>query len=135
MDGRARLPHSPMILTKLLICLDPASGYTSMLAEPRYNVWHGEGRYAGDPGDHFPKNVDASDARDPRLGARTGLARLRDRQTVVASLKFSGHAGASPYQWILFLAPTAPKKLTLAESLGDRYCSVPRDLDLYGAVR
>jgi hypothetical protein len=28
-----------------------------------------------------------------------------------------------------------PKKLTLAESLGDRYCPVPRELDLYGAVR
>ena len=33
--------------------------------------------------------------------------------------------------------PTTPAllKLTLAESLGDRYCPVPRELDLYGAVR
>jgi hypothetical protein len=67
-----------MILTKLLIGISPKSGYTSMLAAPRYDVRNGEGRYAGNPSKHFSKNPDASDAADPRLGTRIGLARHID---------------------------------------------------------
>ena len=29
----------------------------------------------------------------------------------------------------------SPQKLALAERLGDRYCPLPRESDLYGAVR
>ena len=48
--GGARLPKGPMILTKLLACLNPASGYINMLAEPRHIVWYGEARCAGRAG-------------------------------------------------------------------------------------
>jgi len=87
-----------MILTKLLISLDLAFWLRSMLAEPRDNVWHGEGRFAGNRRSYFRKNLDASDAADPRLGTRIGLARSRDPRRAIASLKFSGCAGASPHQ-------------------------------------
>jgi hypothetical protein len=96
--GEARLPNSPMILRKLLICLNPASGYTNMLAEPRYNVWHGEGRYAGIPDNHSRRNLDASNPADPRLGTRIGLAPRWHPPTSIASQKFSGRTGASPHQ-------------------------------------
>jgi hypothetical protein len=77
---------------------NPAFWLHSMLAEPRDNVWHAEGRYASNPSNHFSRNLDANDAADPWLGTRVGLAESRDPCRAIASLKFSGRAGASPHQ-------------------------------------
>jgi hypothetical protein len=55
--------------------LNPASGYTNTLAEPRYIARHGEPDCSANAYDHLGANQDASDTVDPRLG--TGIAVVR----------------------------------------------------------
>jgi hypothetical protein len=70
----ARLPNVSMTSTEVPTHLVPASGYTNMLAEPWYIMRHGEARWSGDAVRPSCNNQDASDAADPRLGTRIGLA-------------------------------------------------------------
>jgi len=45
-----------MMVTKLLDCSNPSSGYTDKLAEPMYIMWHGKERCDGNGWEYLVPN-------------------------------------------------------------------------------
>ena len=84
-----------MIWTKVLACLVQISDYTKY---PRRAAVYGSHHIEARRRPMHLETVETCDTADPRLGTRIGLASPWHSSPLVAPLKVSGRAGASPHQ-------------------------------------